>query len=141
MLLIHPAIQFMATCLALYALYLGYARLSSQLLKRRLKFNWKLHVKVGLLAQLLWLAGFLLAVAVSLKYWGSLFVTGQHGRVGFVIVCLGLAAISTGLYMDHRKARRRILPLLHAVLNLGCVLLALWQLWSGWQVLQFFVWQ
>ncbi len=51
-----------------------------------------------------------------------------------------LIGIVSGWIMHRRKQRRKVLPLIHGVNNLVLVLLALFQVYNGWQVLNAFVW-
>jgi hypothetical protein len=140
MLLIHPFIQLTATLLVLLVLKQGFERFRSQHLKQRAVFKWKQHVYLGTLVMVLWWAGFVGGLAVVRNYWYAMFITGMHAKVGMVMLPFMLIGMLSGWIMHRRKQRRKVLPLIHGVNNLILVLLALFQIYNGWQVLNAFVW-
>jgi hypothetical protein len=140
MLLIHPIIQLTATLLALLVLQQGIQRFRSQHLKKKAVFKWKQHVYLGTGVMVLWSVGFVGGLAVVRNYWYAMFITGTHARVGIVMLAFMLIGLVSGWIMHGRKQRRKVLPLIHGVNNLVLVLLALFQVYNGWQVLNAFVW-
>ena len=50
---------------------------------------------------------------------------------------LALVGFISGIYLDRYKGPRRILPLVHGLVNLTAVVLALSQIYTGWRVLSF----
>jgi hypothetical protein len=140
MLLIHPLMQLMATALVLVVMHHGIQRFRFQHLKQKAAFPWKRHVYLGTCVIAIWSAGFMGGLMVVRNYWYAVFITGVHGKVGAAMLPFMLIGIVSGWIMHSRKRRRRILPLIHGVNNLVLVLLALLQLYSGWQVLNAFVW-
>jgi hypothetical protein len=77
-----------------------------------------------------------------LRFWFgcAVFITGIHGKVGVAMLPFMQVGIVSGWIMHRRKQRRKVLPLIHGVNNLVLILLALVQIYSGWQVLTVFVW-
>ena len=120
MLWIHPAIQILATLLALAALRLGLKRFTALHLGGRALFPWRTHVRLGLAAASLWLMGFVGGSMMARWLFGQAFAT-PHGRLALVMLPLVLAGAGTGLYMHRNRARRRTLPLVHAALNLAAL--------------------
>jgi hypothetical protein len=47
--------------------------------------------------------------------------------------------MTSGVYMDKKKARRTLLPLLHGSCNLILLIMAFLQIRTGWQVLKDFI--
>jgi len=128
---IHPVLQFVATLIGLYAMYLGWVRFQAAHMGRKMVFPWKPHVKWGTVALGIWAAGSLLGLAVARLAWSSVFITGAHAWVGLLMVPLCAVGYLTGQRMDVVKKRRKLLPLVHGANNLLLVVLALWQLWTG----------
>ncbi len=61
-----------------------------------------------------------------------------HPLMQLMATVLVLVVLQQGL--QHRKKRRKVLPLIHGVNNLVLVLLALFQVYNGWHVINAFVW-
>jgi hypothetical protein len=139
MLLIHPLMQLMATVLVLVVLQQGIQRFRFQHLKQKAAFKWKQHVSLGTCVIVLWLAGFVGGLVVVRNYWYAAFITGLHGKVGVAMLPFMVIGIVSGWIMHHKKKRRKVLPLIHGVNNLVLVLLALFQIYNGWHVLNAFV--
>ena len=140
MLLIHPLTQLTATVLVLLVLQQCIQRFRSQHLKQKAGFKWKRHVYLGTCVMALWSAGFVGGLAVVRNYWYAIFITGMHAKVGMAMLPFMLIGTLSGWIMHRRKQRRKVLPLIHGVNNLVLVLLALFQIYNGWQVLNAFVW-
>jgi hypothetical protein len=127
----HPVLMALTLLLALWVAWQGVNRARFSLLKQKVAFNWKGHTRYGLVVMGLWLAG-----AVG----GSIVTDMLHGipdayelHEGTASVMLALIAFGglSGLYMDRKKAKRKLLPILHGVANMLLVLLALAQLVTG----------
>jgi len=139
MLLVHPIVQLSMILLALYVLFLGLQRFRSRHLGHRAQFKWKRHVRLGLTALAVILGGIFWGAAMTATYWGGPFMVGVHATVGIVIGFLILAGAGTGLYMNARKRKRTLLPLLHGLNNLAILGLAISQIFTGWKILNTFV--
>jgi uncharacterized membrane protein YozB (DUF420 family) len=139
MLWFHPVLQSLATLLGIYAAWLGLQRLRANHFGAKVPFLWKRHVSMGAAAMVLWLLGMLGGLAVARIQWGVNFVTGAHYQVALVMLPLILFGIASGRYMDRVKARRTALPLAHGACNLLVLLLALYQIRTGWQVIRDFI--
>jgi len=139
MLWFHPALQVIATMFGIYAGYLGMERFLSQHLHKRTQFLWNRHVFVGRFAILLWMAGMAGGLTIARWKWDVNFVTGIHYKNAFNMLPLMIVGAASGIYMDKRKAKRTILPLLHGVCNLLVLGMAIYQIKTGWQVIKDFV--
>lgn len=139
MFLLHPLLQFAALLVAFYVLKLGIVRFMMVHLKRRTRFNWKKHVRYGLVATIVWLAGFFGGLYVVKTAWKSVFITGLHAKLALILVPFIVFAIVSGVYMDKIKKKRRVLPLVHAGLNIVMLILVLVQVVTGIRVFRVFV--
>jgi hypothetical protein len=139
MLYIHPAIQFASTMLAIYVIYSGIQRFRALHLNTRAIFKWKRHVSLGMIVLLLWVMGLIGGFVVTRNVWYTNYITGLHARVAVVMCPLIVIGFVTGFYMNRVKKKRILLPLIHGANNSILFLLALYQIYSGWQVLHKFV--
>ena len=139
MLVIHPIVQFLAILLALYVFYLGLRRFRFLHLHHKVVFRWKRHVALGGIALGVLLAGMLGGMAVVYIYRHGVFLTGIHGEVALVMVPFMIFGLVSGLYMNRKKKRRRILPFIHGLNNLAVLVMALSQIVSGSWVYRAFV--
>ncbi|MFO7818128.1 MAG: DUF4079 family protein [Desulfovibrionales bacterium] len=140
MLVMHPLLQFIALIIALYVFKLGLSRFSSVHLRKKRPFDWKNHVRFGLVANIIWIVGFFGGLYAVYSGWNGIFLTGLHAKIALILVPFIVFAIVSGVYMDKRKKKRRVLPLLHAGLNTVMFLLVLVQVFTGIQVFRVFVW-
>ena len=131
MFIVHPIFQSVGTLMALYVMKLGISRFKQVHLNQNTRFNWKRHVRLGLLASAIWLMGFLGGLYIVQTNWGGWALTGSHAYIGFLMIPFILFAIGSGLYMDQKKKKRKVLPLAHAVLNTVMLCLALLQIYTG----------
>lgn len=136
---IHPAIQFLATVLAVYVFVLGWPRLRAVFAGDRAYFAWQRHVRLGLIALIVLLAGMLGGAWITFHYWGGTGFTGWHYWIALAMTPLMLFGLASGLILDRRKARRKLLPIVHGLVNLAMLILALLQIWTGIGVLRVFV--
>ena len=139
LLYIHPATQFIATMMAIYALVIGGQRFRFLHLGQKASFKWQRHVWFGGCAVFLWFIGFWGGLFVVKNFWYSVLITGLHAKVGAAMIPLMLFGIITGMYMHKKKKKRKVLPLLHGINNLILLILALFQFYSGWYVYNAFV--
>jgi len=139
MLWFHPALQILATMIGIYAGYLGMERFLAQHMGKRAQFLWKRHVILGRFAILLWTAGLAGGLVIARLQWDVNFVTGEHYRNAFNMIPLIVFGVASGVYMDRKKAKRTILPLMHGLCNLILLTMAVYQIRTGWQVLQDFI--
>lgn len=137
--LIHPVMQVSATTLACYVLLLGLQRFRSLHLGRPVPFNRRRHVLLGKIALTVWLVGFFGGLFIVRTTWYGYLITGLHGRVGAAMVPAVLFGLLSGLYMDYKKQKRKVLPLLHGLSNLCALVLGLAQIVTGIMVYNSFV--
>jgi hypothetical protein len=138
-LVIHPTIQFSAILLALYVFYLGLHRFRFLHLHQKAVFRWNRHVALGEIALGVLLAGMLGGMTMVYVYWHGFLITGIHGKVGLVLVPFILFGLVSGLYMNRKKKKLRILAFIHGLNNLVVLLLGLSQVISGSWVYKAFV--
>lgn len=136
---IHPAIQAVAMLLACYVMFLGVQRFRFQHLKARCKFDWKLHVLLGKVVLGIWTAGCLLGLYMAYHAWGSVDLTGPHYLVGVTMLPFIAVGLVTGLVLQKPKGKRAGLALLHGVCNGALFLMALFQGYSGVEVIKLFL--
>ena len=136
----HPVFMFLVLVVACVALRQGAIRFASVRLKRKAMFPWRTHVLLGKIA----LAGMLLGLATGLSttwlVWTAPFTTGAHGKVALVIGALAVSGLVTGFRLDREKKPGTRLGLLHAVGNTLAVLLAFFQLYTGFDLLRAVAW-
>ncbi|KMY69092.1 hypothetical protein AAU61_06115 [Desulfocarbo indianensis] len=140
MLYIHPIMQFILTLLSIYVLYLGIGRFRSLHLGQGTAFARKRHILLGKIVLAGWLLGMAGGVYMTKTFWHGNFITGDHAVLAAVMAPLMAWGLISGLYLEFSRRKRVLFPLLHGLANAVCVVLALWQIWEGWQVLQAFVW-
>jgi len=139
MFLFLPIIQLSATVISLYVLVMGIARFRRSHLNHKTVFRWQRHVFLGTTTMLLWLVGIGVGLTVVKINWHGFLITGTHIHRLVPILLLLLLGLGSGWYMHWKKGRRVFLPLFHGTINLLLIILALSQIWSGWQVYQAFV--
>lgn len=139
LLVVHPVMQCLAVLLAFYVLYLGVLRFGSLHLKKKTVFRWERHAVLGQISMGMWLVGIVFGMTIVYVYWHGLLITGTHGRTSLVMVPFVVFGLVSGLYMDRKRQRRKVLPLIHGLNNLVALILALAQVVSGWQVYEVFV--
>ena len=136
MLFIHPIIQFMAALLALYVLYLGVQRFRFLHLRHKTIFKWKLHVVLGEISLGVWLVGMLTGFVMVYIYWHGVLITGIHGKTALVMVPFIIFGLFSGMHMNRKKRKRRLLPIIHALNNLFVLILASIQVTNCWPFLR-----
>lgn len=139
MFLIHPILQFVAICIALYVFTLGVSRFMTIHLKQKIRFNWKHHVRFGIFASAIWLVGIFGGLYTVKTNWHSALITGSHAQIGLLIIPFILFALSTGLFMDRNKKKRKVLPLIHGIGNTIMLILTLFQIYTGIGVYRLYV--
>jgi len=138
-LIIHPILQSLGILIALYVIKLGIARFRMAHLKQKAQFNWKRHVRFGIIATTVWLIGIFIGLYTVKINWHGLLITGYHAKVGVSLIPFILFALATGLYMDRNRKKRTVLPLVHAIFNTVSLILALSQIYTGIVVYRTFV--
>lgn len=137
--LVHPVAQLGATALAAYVFLLGLGRFRSLHLGSPVAFQRKRHVLLGKIALLAWAGGLFGGLYIVRTSWYGFLITGLHGRVGLAMLPFILFGLLSGLLMDYKKQKRKILPLLHALSNALALVLALSQAITGIMVYNSFV--
>lgn len=132
----HPAWQVVFTLLGLYAAWLGIKHLRSLHLSHIVSFPRHRHILLGKIT----LVGLILGAAggaIMVRWmWRAWLVTGLHGRLGLVVVCLALVGLATGLILERRPKTRKALPLFHGLANLTLLALCLINFYYGGQILK-----
>jgi len=139
MFLIHPILQSVGILIALCVMKLGVPRFQMVHLKQKARFNWKQHVRFGIITTIIWMFGIFGGLYIVKTSWYSLLVTGGHAKVGIIMIPFILFALGSGLYMDRKKKKRKVLPIIHAICNTLMLLLALSQIYTGVGVYRAFV--
>jgi len=139
MLYLHPAVQFISTVLAIYMTYTGIQRFRLLHLHTRATFQWKRHVSLGTMVLLLWSIGLVGGFVVTRNVWYTNFIMGLHAKIAVVMCPLIVVGFATGFYMNQIRKKRILLPLIHGANNTCLFLLAIYQTYSGWQVIQKFI--
>ena len=137
----HPALMALTLLLALWVAWQGVSRARFSLLGHKVAFNWKGHTLWGLVVMGLWLAGMAAGSIVTALVYGHAGVFGIHRSIAMAMLPLILFGAASGLYMDRAKRPRKLLPILHGVLNLVLLLLALGQLATGIAIVSYMLGQ
>ncbi len=114
----HPALQAAVVLTSLVVLWLGIKRFAATSLGKKTGFNWKLHVRLGAVVLVAALAGAGGGLIVARGYWSVWVYPETHPILGLIAVPFILFGGITGWYMNFRKKRRRVLPLIHGLNNL-----------------------
>ncbi|BCS89726.1 DUF4079 family protein [Pseudodesulfovibrio sediminis] len=139
MLWLHPFIQATALILATYVMYMGINRFRFQHLKQKAAFNWKRHVLLGKMVNWLWLIGWLLGLYMTFTSWGSINLTGGHYVIGTLMVPFIIVSLVTGFILQKPSGKRPGLALTHGVTNGVLYCMALFQSFSGMEVVKLFL--
>ena len=94
---------------------------------------------LGTIALGVLLAGMAGGIAIVYITWHGLFITGIHGKVALVMVPFIIFGLISGLYMNQKKKKRRILPFVHGLNNLVVLIMGISQIISGLWVYRAFV--
>jgi len=129
----------LAIVLALYVFYLGLQRFRFLHLHHKVVFRWKRHVALGEIALGVLLAGMLGGMTMVYVYRHGVFMTGIHGQVALVMAPFMIFGLVSGLYLNHKKRQRGILPLIHGLNNLAVLVMAASQIVSGLRIYRMFV--
>ncbi|HDQ41633.1 MAG TPA: DUF4079 family protein [Desulfonatronum sp.] len=136
---IHPIFQFLVTVLALHVFFLGWPRLRATFVGGRAFFRWKRHVFLGLISLIALMAGLIGGAGVTFYYWGGTGFTRMHYWIALGMIPLMLFGLISGLILDRNKGRSKRLAILHGLNNFILVIFAVIQIWTGLNVLRFFV--
>jgi hypothetical protein len=96
-------------------------------------------VVLGEIALGMWLAGMLGGATTVYVYWGAFFITGTHGKAALAMVPFIIFGLASGLYMHYKRGGRKVLPFIHGLNNLALLILACFQIVTGWGVYRMFV--
>lgn len=133
---IHPVIQLTAIVLAWYAGYLGVPRILSLHFERPVRFRRELHALTGAISLVTLLGGmaggYIMASRFLQEHEHA--AMGLHESIALVLLPLLAFGIASGLYMYLKPGKRSVLPAVHALNNAIVLLLAIVQMYSGWQV-------
>jgi hypothetical protein len=129
--LAHPALMTLTLLLALWVAWQGVNRARFTHLRQKTAFNWKGHTRYGLVVMGLWVAGAVGGSVVTEMLHGIPDAYELHEGVAGAMLWLIAFGTVTGLYMDRKKAKRTIMPILHGAANLLLLLLALGQFVTG----------
>lgn len=135
----HPILQFVALFIAAYVLQMGYCRFRMVHLKQKVFFNWKRHVFLGKIVNVIWLAGLAFGLFAAHNSWGTVGLSGSHYTVGIAMLPLILFSLATGYILQKPRGKRTKLALAHGAANVILFLMALFQAWSGLGVIQLFL--
>ena len=134
---IHPVLQTLAVLLSLYVLYLGVTRFRfTHLGHKGILFQWNRHVAQGIAVMVTWLLAFAIGLGAAWKAWSVVGITETHYLVALGMLPLIGFGLGSGFVMDKVKTRRKMLPLVHGIVNTLLVALALWQFATGIIVLR-----
>ena len=139
MFLIHPILQTLATILAIYVLVIGITRFQTLHLGKKKPFNRPRHILLGKIAMIALLIGIIGGLAVTFYNWRGFFITGTHGKTGIFLAPLILFGLITGYYMDKKKKKRKLLPLIHGIAGLIVICMAFYQGYTGILTYRMFV--
>ncbi|BBD06797.1 DUF4079 family protein [Desulfovibrio ferrophilus] len=139
MLWIHPVLQLLCTLLALYVMVLGVQRFRASHLKQKVMFNWKRHVFYGKIVLIIWFVAFVWGAGAARILWGASDLTGIHYVIGLIMLPLLVTGYATGHVLDTVKKRRAVLPVVHGLNNMLLLGLALYQVWTGIEVVRVFL--
>jgi len=96
-------------------------------------------VALGEIALGVLLAGMLGGIVMVYISWHELFITGIHGKIALIMAPFIIFGLVSGLYMNHKKRKRRILPFVHGLNNLVALIMAIGQIISGSWVYRVFI--
>jgi hypothetical protein len=127
----HPLLMVLNLLLALWVAWQGVNRARFSLFKQKAAFNWKGHTRYGLVVMGVWIVGAIGGSIVTDMLQGIPDAYGLHEGIAPVMLALIAFGGASGLYMDRKKARRKVLPVLHGAANMVLLLLAFAQLATG----------
>lgn len=134
--LVHPAFMTLALLLSFWVAYQGVNRARISLFKHKVRFNWKGHVRYGIVVMSTWFFGMIAGGIMAKLIYGATEVTGDHRTIAMIMLPMILFGEGSGLYMKFKKGPRKILPIFHGANNLMLVLLACMQLFTGFYLVR-----
>jgi hypothetical protein len=99
-------------------MWLGIKRFAATSMGKKVAFNWKLHVRLGMVVLITALAGAAGGMIMARSYWSVWVVPEGHAILGLIAVPFIIFGGITGWYMNSRKRPRKVLPLIHGLNNL-----------------------
>ncbi len=139
--LAHPVLYGIVTLAALYVAWSGLLRARSLHCDWKHPFPWKKHVFWGSIVLGLWGIGHLSGFAGAMFAWNTTFFEPAHAYTGVLMLPLALVGYFTGRRLDRVKKRRKLLPAIHGINNMILVILALYQLYSGYEMFHMVPWE
>lgn len=139
MMWLHPVLQAIGLGLACWTFFMGIQRFRFQHLGHKVAFAWKTHVVFGKIVHAVWLFGIGAGLLAAKVQWGMINLTGTHFIVGIGLVPLIVVGLGTGLMLQKPKGKRTRLALLHGITNTFAFGFAMFQLYSGIEVVQLFL--
>ena len=131
---LHPVLQICTVVTVCWVFALGVKRFLQLHMKKNVVFPWRRHVFWGKTALILVVLGYLSGSAVVYTTFRVFGFTGMHHAVAEILAPLLVFGFGTGLYMDSRKKKRRVMNLLHGATNLCVLLLFAVQIFSGFRL-------
>lgn len=132
----HPLFMILALFLSFWVAWQGINRVRISLFKHRVRFNWKGHVRYGIIVMSTWFFGMIAGGIMAKLIYGEAGMTGDHRTVAMIMLPMIIFGEGSGLYMKFKKAPRKILPIFHGINNLILVLLAFMQLYTGFYLVR-----
>nr|WP_321257347.1 hypothetical protein [uncultured Pseudodesulfovibrio sp.] len=132
----HPVFMTLAFVLSLWVAWQGINRIRISLFKHKVRFNWKGHVRYGIVVMSTWFFGMIAGGIMAKLIYGEAGMTGDHRTIAMIMLPMIVFGEGSGLYMKFKKASRKILPIFHGVNNLILVLLAFMQLFTGFYLVR-----
>ena len=137
---LHPILQLLVTFLSAYVAYMGVQRFLFTFCKMKsCFFAWKRHVLLGSIVLIIWFLGFLLGAGYAYLRWGAVGLTDDHFSTAMIMLPLLAVGFGTGMALRVPAKRGPTVPLVHGVCNMLLFLLSLWQIWTGWEVIEMFL--
>lgn len=134
MLWLHPLLQFWATLMAFYVLFLAWPKIKNLHLGLKGRFEWRKHVFWGRIVIIVWLAGLVLGRIAVHSQWEVSGIFTRHYQTAMIMTPLMLIAYITGSIMDRSRKKRTLLPALHEMNNIVLAGLALYQFYTGYYI-------
>ena len=133
----HPVMQVVAALTGFWAMWQGVKRFAMQM-GRKAIFPWKSHVRLGSVALVLWSLG-ALGFYVTHTVFGMTHITDLHAELAWPIVALSVFGLVSGYIMNKHKKRRKVLPMLHGLVNVLLVVLVFIECWTGYEMMGQFI--
>jgi len=131
---LHPALQLGSILIALFAFSLGLKRFLALHLGKTARFDWKRHVMAGKMAISLLILGYGLGIAIIWYKFKTVALFSTHFEIATGMLPLLLFGLLSGIHMDRKKRKRKVLNLVHGLNNTIVLLLCIGQLLVGGRI-------